>query len=265
MKVNKIILVFLLIISGISFYFHYLNFQSFTIQDTLLEDVRANNFTNKDYNFIKKIHYNYPTLNQTAIPIKAIAGHYYLGIDSIQKGLDLLYGGIKDNPFLNYSEAILADYFYSTQELDSFNKYTRKIMRELPNSPVHFILFSKMLMMEEKIDSVLITFENSVRNQKIKDFQTCKVFLASMNNNYKKLDSDYIKVKNYAIDAKVNFPDNDEIRLLADYIIFSEKKIKESQRIYDDGILTFNNNKELGIKLINESIKLFWQSSSKKI
>jgi len=255
MKASKIVLCTLLITSAISFYYHYLNYQSFTIQDTLLEDIRMNNFTNKDYEFIKKINYDYPTLNQTAIPIKAIAGHYYLGIDSIQKGLDLLYGGIKDNPFLNYSEAVLADYFYSVKKIDSFNKYTRKIMREIPNSPVHFVLFSKMLMMEEKIDSVLITFENTIRNQKIKDFQTWKVFLAAMNNNYKDLDS--LKIKNYAIEAKKLFPENDEIRLLADYLLFSELKVKKSQSIYDEGIFTFNDNKELGIKLLKESIDLY--------
>ena len=94
----------------------------------------------------------------------------------------------------------------------------------------------------------MITFENTIRNQKIKDFQTWKVFLAAMNNNYKDLDS--LKIKNYAIEAKKLFPENDEIRLLADYLLFSELKVKKSQSIYDEGIFTFNDNKELGIKLL---------------
>ena len=45
-----------------------------------------------------------------------------------------------------------------------------------------------------------------------------------MNNNYKDLDS--LKIKNYAIEAKKLFPENDEIRLLADYLLFSELKVK---------------------------------------
>ena len=63
--------------------------------------------------------------------------------------------------------------------------------------------------------------------------------------------------------SKKLFPENDEIRLLADYILFSEVKVKKSQSIYDEGIFTFNDNKELGIKLLKESIDLYpgnlWQ------
>lgn len=255
MRNSKPILIILIFISSISIYFHYLNFQSFKIQGEFLEDIRNNSFTDKDYEFIKKINYNYPTLNQTAIPIKAITGHYYLGIDSIQKGLDLLNAGAKDNPFLNYSEGILADYYYSVNELDSFNKYTRKIIKEIPNSPVHYVLFSKLLMMEEKIDSVLITFESTMRNQKIKDYQTWKVFLAAMKEKYNQVDS--VKVINYAREAKEIFPENEEIKILADYILFSEENIKQSQKIYDEGIITYNSNKELGIKQINEALDLY--------
>ena len=255
MRNSKAILIILIFISSISIYFHYLNFQSFKIQGIFLEDIRNNNFTDKDLGFIKKINYNYPTLNQTAIPIKAITGHYYLGIDSIQKGIDLLNAGVKDNPFLNYSEGILADYYYSVNELDSFNKYTRKIIKEIPNSPVHYVLFSKLLMMEEKVDSILITFESTMRNQKIKDYQTWKVFLAAMKEKYNQVDS--VKVINYAREAKEIFPENEEIKILADYILFSEENIKQSQKIYDEAIITYNSNKELGIKKINEALDLY--------
>ena len=114
--------------------------------------------------------------------------------------------GAKDNPFLNYSESIHADYYLTVNELDSFNKYTRKIIKEIPNSPVHYVLFSKLLMMEGKVDSVLITFESTMRNQKIKDYQTWKVFLAAMKEKHKQLDS--VKVINYAREAKEIFPGN---------------------------------------------------------
>ncbi len=252
---NKLIIFFLLLASGVSIYLNYLNYKSFTIQQVFLDDIRNSTFNGKDYSFIESINYNYPSLQQTAIPIKSITGQYYLGIDSIQKGLLLLYEGAKDNPFLNYSEAVLADYYLSVNKLDSFTKYTRKIMKEVPNSPVHFVLFSRMLMMEEKIDSVLITFENSIKAQKIKDYQTWKVFLAAMKDKYPEVDS--LKITNYAAEAKENFPENEEIRYLADYILFSEKIVKESESIYEDGIWTYNSNKELGIELINKSIEIY--------
>ncbi len=253
MKLDRLILVLFIILSSISIYLNYLNFRSYSIQAIFLDDIRNSKFDNKDYQFIKDIYYNYPSLNQTAIPIKAITGQYYLGIDSISKGLDLVYKGIKDNPFLNYSEAVLADYYYQSKDLDSFSKYSRKIMKEIPNSPVHFVLFSRLLLTEGKTDSVLITFENVMKNQKIPDFQSWKIFLAAMKENYSSTDS--IRVKELAITAKDMFKDNDEIRILADYIIYSEENVREAIRLNDDGIWTYNSGKkELGIKLLEEAL-----------
>lgn len=255
MKIDRLILVVLIIFSGVSIYLNYLNYRSYSIQAVFLDDIRNSNFGNKDYQFISDIHYDFPSLNQTAIPIKAITGQYYLGIDSIDIGLDLIYKGIKDNPFLNYSEAVLADYYYLTRNLDSFSKYSRKIMKEIPNSPVHFVLFSRLLLMDDKIDSVLITFENVIKNQKIKDFQNWKIFLASMKENYVYTDS--TRVKELAETAKKKFKDNDEIRLLSDYILYSEENVQEAIRLNDDGIWTYNSGKkELGIELLEKAIFL---------
>ena len=255
MKFNRLFFLVLIVLSLISVYLHHLNYKSYLIQAIFLQDIQNSKFDNKDPGFINDIYYDYPSLNQTAIPIKAITGQYYLGVDSINKGLDLVYKGIKDNPFLNYSEAVLADFYYQARQLDSFSKYSRKIMKEIPNSPVHFVLFSRLLLVEDKVDSVLITFENVIKNQKIPDYQSWKIFLAAMKDKYTLTDS--LRVKDLANKAKEMFQNNDEIRLLADYILYSEKNISKSIRLNDDGILTYNSGKkELGINLLQEALLL---------
>ncbi len=255
MKLNKLILPIVIIFSLFSIYLNYLNYKSYSIQAIFLNDIRKNTFSKKDINFINDIYYNYPSLNQTAIPIKAITGQYYLGIDSINKGLDLIYAGIKDNPFLNYSEALLADYYYGTKQYDSFSKYSRKIMKEIPNSPVHFVLFSRMLLMDNKVDSVLISFENILKNQKIQDYQSWKIFLAAMKDRYNETDSS--RVKELAAEAKNIFQSNIEVRTLADYILYTEENVKKAMKLNDDGTMTFNmGENERGIDLLEEALYL---------
>ena len=133
------------------------NIKQYLIQNYL----SAGAVSNIELDYLNRISTRYPTLSSTVIPLKGITGSYWLENDSISKGLDLLEEANKNNPYLGFPDAMIAQFYEFIGAKDSFNHYARKAFEKLPNAPQHYILISKTLVNENKIDSLESFFNNT--------------------------------------------------------------------------------------------------------
>ena len=112
-----------------------------------------------------------------------------------------------------YGEAMLADIYDRIGLKDQFYKYTRQSIKALPNNPVHFILYSKMMNQLGNTDSIVNHF-NKIKLTRggSRDFQVYNITMASIVNdtlNYEKYNA--IDIAN---EAREKFPNNASINML---------------------------------------------------
>jgi tetratricopeptide (TPR) repeat protein len=129
---------------------------------------------------------------------------------------------------------MLADIYDRVGLKDLFYKYTRQSIKALPNNPVHFILYSKMMNQLGNIDSIVNHF-NKIKLTRggSRDFQVYNITLASIVNdtlNYEKYNA--IDIAN---EAREKFPNKPSINLLADYIIYSKENVEQAEELQKKG------------------------------
>lgn len=173
---SKIIIIFFTVCSIVNIYLKFLLYDSYVLQKTFIIDINSNSW-DKDSLFINEINDYFPTLTNTTVPIKTIKGKYiYSTLDEL-KGIDYMKKGIKDNPYLMFSEGNIAD-AYIRRDKDSFYYYTKKAFKNLPNNPVNYVLFSNILKNENKIDSIIYFFD--IISKRVNDEQIYRIALASL-------------------------------------------------------------------------------------
>ena len=185
---------------------------------------------------------------------------YYYENDSLEYGKKLLREGIKDNPYIMFSESRLADIFDQERQKDSFEIYSKKAFKNLPNNPVHFVMYARGLVAENKIDSVLYHFDQ-IRNSAAADYQIWKIALGALVENS---DSTLIEKKNMILsDFRKLDLQNAELSLLADYVEYGSVQVKLAIEVHEKGLNLFNQGLyDEAYALINESIELY---TSKKL
>ncbi len=241
-----IIFIFLSLTSLVS------NFQTYYMsidQLNLLEAVIYDRY-DFDEDYYLKLESGYPTLTATAIPIKSVLGAYWINNDSVKKSLEFLAEGNKHNPYLGFSDMVYANIYQNTNYLDSFAYYTRQANFKLPNAPAHYSLLAKLYVLEDKIDSLDILFEQI--KSRVEDKEVWKVYLSAMVTNRDEVDS--IKVLEYAKYAKERWPTNLQLNALSDYIIYGVDTVKDNIKLKDSAFNAYKENPEKGIKLMQQVI-----------
>lgn len=247
MKFNKFTYSIVLLFLILSIYSNYRYQFNFTQMSIIRKELRNNTFS-FDSLFLKNVNVNYPNLTNTTIPLKSIIGaHYTKSNDSskIKLGLDYLYRSQKENPYIGFSEQLLANYYqFRNYNKDSFRFYARKSNKLLPNNPSHFVMMSRIYAEDKKFDSILISFEDILKRVP-RDNLVWRVFLASMASSTNVVDS--IKVLNYAKQAKQLFrygteEMSNQVHLLADYVIYGKENLDESIRIREKANFLAKNN-----------------------
>lgn len=250
LKNLKTILILLISIGVI--YLNNLRLDSFIIQKEILDDINSTSYV-KNIEFINKINKNYPTLTFTTVPIKAIIGKYLIeSTDSIEYGKQLIFNGIKDNPYLSMGESLLADQYLRESKLDSFRFYTRLAFKKLPNNALNFVMFSNLLKSEKKLDSIIFYFNRI--SKKINDNQIYKIVLASL------VDEEEYKTDalNILGQAKEKFPGRDEYLVFDQYFKYTKKNIDLATTLNKNAInLHKNGNIKGSINLLEEAIRLY--------
>ena len=226
-------------------------FQANILQWKLSQYLSSGTIANIDPEYLERISTNYPTLSQTVIPFKGITGTYWLQHDSIMKGLNLLEKANKENPYLGFPDAMIAGFYEFLGVKDSFNFYARSAYNKLPNAPQHYVLLSKVLINEDRIDSLEMFF-NDIKDRII-DRQVFKIYLASAVKNKEKFDSISLE-ENIAI-AKSKFARDPDINLLSDYLVYGEEKVKNLTNLKQQAIDSFNKKPNYSIKIMKEIIQ----------
>lgn len=247
---QRLSLLIILIISIASNLSNYKVFDLNIEQNKLTNYLSAGTIAEIDKDYLDKISTNYPSLSSTVIPFKSITGTYWLQNDSILKGLELLYKANKDSPYLGFPDAMLASFYEFIGVKDSFNFYARSAYNKLPNAPQHYVLISKLFVNEDKIDSLEIFFENI--KDRLYDEQVFKIYLAAAIKNQDKMDS--LILKENIVLSKSLFSRNPDISLLTDYLVYGEDKIKNTVKLKQQAIDSFNINPEFSIKAMKKVV-----------
>ena len=100
--------------------------------------------------------------------------------------------------------------------------------------PQHYVLLSKLLVNENKIDSLEIFF-NDIK-QRLIDDQIYFIYLTALNNK-EKFDS--ISLNENISFAKSRFPLNKKINLLTDYLTYGEEKVNNIIALKQQAIDSF--------------------------
>lgn len=251
MKKNKSLFLLLLIISVISSIYNYKFFEA-NIGQRKLQRVIGSGVYDFSQEELSRWSVDYPSLNNTAIPIKSLLGAYYITNDSIKKGVEMLKQGSRENPFIGYEDMIRAKLYESLGEKDSFELYARSANRKLPNSASHYILLARLYVQEQKIDSLEYYFNTISRN--IRDQEVWKVYLTTMATNKKFTDS--INVKENAIKAKNLFPKNEQITLSADYVLYGIENVRKSIKLRQQAIDSFSTSPSKSIEYLTNALEL---------
>ena len=249
MKKNSFI-AFLLIVSSLTIFSNFKVFKAYIGQEKIFDIIATSDYSMEE-SFRERISSGYPNLSSTVIPLKSVLGAHWIINDSIDKGLNLLKEGAKDNPYLGYTDMIYASLFEELGMKDSFAYYARKAVSKLPNAPQHYVLLLKLMLQEEKIDSLDIIFNDIKDNAN--DFQIWKVYLAGALDRLDKMDS--LRVIENAKIAKSKYNTYADLRLLADYVIYGEDKVRSSIELKQIAIDTFPSNPKYSIEIMNDIVE----------
>lgn len=241
-KINYLSIIFL--ISSLTLVSNYKVFISNVNQFNIVQSIGSGTINKLEAEYLKRITTEYPTLSSTVIPLKSIIGTYWVQNDSITKGLKLLEQGNLDNPFLGFSDAMIASTYDAIGVIDSFKYYSRKASKKLPNAPQHYVLMARTFVLENKLDSLKLLY-NQIKNR-VNDTQIPKIYLAAVLEDRGNLDS--IEVLNDAKEIKSRFPFARDLNLLADYFIFGEEKVKQIIDFRQSAIDSFNVDPQKSIQ-----------------
>lgn len=207
-----------------------------------------------DDKYVKRITKRYPNLSSSAVPIKGVLGAYYVTHDSIRKGIRLLKDANKDNPYLGYPDMILARVYETLGKKDSFNLYTYTAYKKLPNNSASYLLLSKKLIGEEKIDS-LSYFFNEISNR-VRDKNIWQIYLAGMyanKDNFEKFNIDQSIVESNARLAKQMFKDKN-VRLISDYLIYGRETVISNINKFEEAKSKYDKTPDEAIRILEDVI-----------
>ena len=226
---NKIILLFIFILSALASLSQYKRFNSSQQQYEMWFDLEQDIFS-KPIDFIEKIETNYPNLTYIGLPLSALKGSYYAALDSIDLAKELFYKSTIDHPFLMYGEQRISELYYNINQMDSMTFYANKAIKGLPNNAKHFYLKILSLKYEQKGDSMIYYFNKIDEKVKKSDDALWRILLAGIYEDSKVEKND---AKDLAIESKKVFPYDDEINLISEWILYSREIANNSLRSYN--------------------------------
>jgi len=143
---NKLILKPLIIIFLLGIVFSSVKyFQSSHLQSFLMYDFNKDSYNVPYQEYANNLDVNFPNLSHTVLPMKFIQARYYLKDDSLETAKKLLYGAIKDNPFIKGPEQMLAKIFIKQENYDSAYFYSREAFYKMPNANPHRFTYFRVL------------------------------------------------------------------------------------------------------------------------
>jgi tetratricopeptide (TPR) repeat protein len=215
--------ILLLIISGLSVYFHYHNNVSSEIQKLLYDDLKNGIFKEASTARFHVLNLEFPNLSLSSIPMKGLVARYYFLGAQYDKALELLAESDNVNPYIMYNESLKQDIYFKLGEKDSVLYYAEKSFTGIPNNHKHFIDLARAYRNFDRyhlIDSIFKKVEKS----KISDIW--KFYFAAILTQPDSI-SNYGKQK--AVEAINLFGDSDfNLKISALYVLYGFEQIDKS-------------------------------------
>ncbi len=169
-KISKLLLTFILIISFVSTYISYKEYKSLVFQDILLKDYYSKTY-NMSFSEISKIDYKMPNLSSNTIPISAYLARYYINASEFLKAKELINYSTLSNPHDVLTKQLqMSLYLTENKFLDAFEISKELLYNDMNNelySEIYFSLIQELKLEEEIINSRLIYSTNNLNIHKL--------------------------------------------------------------------------------------------------
>ena len=196
-----------------SIYVNYLTHRSSIIQSIMTTDLNSNNRSTDVLNYLPNYNTDLPNLSFTAIPIKALVSRYFRFQQDFDTALSLLDESKGLNPYIMFTESEKAEVYDQLQVKDSFTYYAKKAFYGLPKNQRHWIQFAKAMNINKDTTLLDQAYFSMLSNSNDPFFT--EVYLST---NFS-LDRNSAIVSKVALDAKKKFYNDEEVKLIADYVL----------------------------------------------
>tara|TARA_B100001142_G_scaffold297778_1_gene320383 strand:- start:70 stop:1095 length:1026 start_codon:yes stop_codon:yes gene_type:complete len=202
----------------------------------------------------KKLDVNFPNITVTALPIKYLKARYYLNIDSVTTAKKLIYESIKDNPYIQAPQVLLAKLYLSENKLDSALYYSKNAFYGISNNNRHRDTYFDVL--EELKDSISLD-SAFIKIRKMKrGLEHWVDYILTRDEINTKPD---IRLINIIDEMAVRFPNQDSIRLkgLKRMVELGGERYGSALIISERGNIEFANENYLeAVSLFESAISL---------
>ena len=212
-----------------------MSFRSNQVQKILFDSLNSNNYNVNDISKFDNFNPNFPNISQTALPIKSMMARFYLLNGDYNTALNLLDESSKVNPYIMFTESEKAVVFESLELMDSFSFYAQKAFEGIPQNERHFIQYSKVLSFYND------TLELDRAYEKIKKSSLPFLHLTYLTSNFT-MKRDYNSIKEKADYIVNNFKNNEDIKLVVDYLKYGEQNVQKAIEVSKKANLVFSQS-----------------------
>jgi len=152
MKKYSYFKLFLIFLNLFLTYILFTTFISFRFQNLINLDVKGKSIS-MSFDEVSKIPF-IPNIGITTLPIKALIAPYIIS-ENPQKAYRLLKEASEANPYIFYSEYLLASYFLQVKMYDSSYYYANKAFYNWPKNLDHYKLYNKVLEVQKDTAEIL--------------------------------------------------------------------------------------------------------------
>lgn len=230
-------------------FFNYQLFQSLIVQQDLINEFNTQTIKSETLDKLENLNINFPNVTITALPLRTIKANYLYRFGRVEEALELLNSKVIDNQYIHYNEYLKSQIYYELKDIDSSKYYAKQAYFSLPQNPLHFERLAFAYAFEGQFDSITTSF-NYVEH---KDIQNWKLYLLTMLNNP---DENSISAKQLAIKAKDLFPQDNEILIYSNTLLYGEQNIFEAKRLAEIAEEKYKNSD------FNSSAELFEKAST---
>ena len=208
---------------------HVIHYHSLTQQGALLYEFNTGKF-NMSTAQLDEISNDFPNLTETAMPIKSMKARYYYQDGLKDEAYELIRGGMKDNPYIRFSENLLAQFYYNDKQYDSSYHYSKIAFDNIPNNMPHFSLYMQNLKVKKDINAMIAAYDRVlplIRG----DTKTARTIFLNNIGQVSNIGDPYIIQK--AEESFKLYPDDEQFFELYRLFTYGQQNIIQAKAFYE--------------------------------
>jgi tetratricopeptide (TPR) repeat protein len=175
-------------------------------------------------NQIDEVVPNIPNISVTTLPIVAMKGRYYAQAGKTKKAIEMFHQGIKVNPYLGFSENLIAQEYKKMNQLDSALKYSRIAYNKLPIPPHFTNYLIQAIRVKDTVEiNRMFTKDSADYNRDV-----WKNYLVAMNSLSPVGNPKYIHIAKRGMEL---YPDQNDFRVLHKTLSYGKTRVDQALAI----------------------------------